>query len=142
MPRPNPTLILLLSFPIATTVTGCAESNWIIPCPTGAQQSDLWSHDPRTRGWSGVDVRYIVYGDYIDAEIRSTDHRHGFNARGQGWFENQQGQRFSSFQDDQHSPIWVMRFGDCEERYLSKDITTNRGRALKLYKPATTSPLP
>jgi hypothetical protein len=35
-----------------------------------------------------------------------------------------------------------MRFGDCEERYLSKDITTNRGRALKLYKPATTSPLP
>ena len=140
MPRPSPTLACRLLPLLCTLAAGCAESAWIIPYPRTQAPSTLWTTDPRTRGWDGVEARYTLYGDgHVDADIRSFDGHHHFKARGQSWYENEQGHRFTSYQGPNLSPVWVVRFDRREERYLAGDISTNRGRALKLFTPPATS---
>lgn len=144
MPRPSPTLAYRLLPLLCTLAAGCAESSWIVPHPRTQAPSRLWTTDPRTRNWDGVEARYILYGDgHVDADIRSFDGHHHFKARGESWYENEQGQRFTSYLDPDRSPVWVVRFDGREERYVDGGISTNRGRALKLFTPsATTRPLP
>lgn len=127
-------LLPLLPFLVA----GCAESSWIIPHPRTDPPSQLWATDPRTRGWDGVEARYTLYGDgHVDADIRSFDGRHHFKARGEWWYENEQGQHFNAYQGPDLSPVSVVRFDGHEERYLAGDVSTGRGRALKLFTPPT-----
>jgi len=84
------TLILVL---LSVGAVGCAESSWVIPYPPGGTASKLWSADPRTRGWNGVVVYYVVYSDHIAAKIRESDGRRGFDARGVGCMRAETAQR-------------------------------------------------
>jgi hypothetical protein len=125
---------------VCTLAAGCAGSAWIIPYPRTQAPSKLWTTDPRTRSWDGVEARYILFGDgHVDAHIRSFDGRHHFKARGQSWYENNQGQRFTTgYLGPDLSPVFVVRFDQREERYVDGGVSTNRGRALKLFTPPTT----
>jgi hypothetical protein len=138
MTRPSRALARHLLPLLCFISAGCAESAWIIPYPRTQAPSKLWSTDPRTRGWDGVEARYILYGDgHVDADIRSFDGHHHFKARGQSWYENKQGERFTAYFGPDTSPVFTVRFDGREERYLGGDVSTNRGRALKLFTPAT-----
>jgi hypothetical protein len=142
MPRPGVALACCL---ILLCVVGCVESSWVIPHPRTAAPSKLWTTDPRTRGWNGVEALYDLYGDgHVEAHIRSFDGHHRFKARGESWYENEQGQRFTTFLSPDLSPVFVVRFDHREERYLAAapGTGTNRGRALNLFRPATTRPIP
>jgi hypothetical protein len=141
MPRPGPTLARRLLPLLCTLAAGCAESSWIIPYPRTQTPSKLWTTDPRTRGWDGVEARYILFGDgHVDADIRSFDGHHHLKARGESWYENEQGQRFTAYRGSDVSPVWVVRFDGREERYVAGNVSTGRGRALKPFTPPTTPP--
>jgi len=94
---------------------GCAESMWIVPYPPGERPSRLWTDDFRTRGWNGVQVEYFLFGnDEVEAEVRSTDHKHKFTVRGTCWTENDKGEKCDAYPDGH---FLAVKFGAKVERY-------------------------
>jgi len=100
---------------IAASATGCVESYWKIPYPPGARPSKLWTADPRTAGWNGVEVEYalLTHGG-VEADVRSADGRHEFKQRGESWYEDDHGKPPRTYEEQK---ILVVRFDGREERY-------------------------
>jgi hypothetical protein len=130
-------LSMIMLLLLVTGVGGCAESSWVIPYPPGEKPSKLWTEDPRTRGWGGVVVYYNLYGDgSIEAKVRSTDGRHGFNAWGDFWNETKNGERSAQYMGENVTPVTAVRFGEREERYLDGGVSSVEGRSLIPFEPA------
>jgi hypothetical protein len=88
---------------------------WEVPYPPGERPSILWTGDPRTQGWHGVHVTYFLLGSGgVDADVRSTDQRRQFAARGECWYENDKHEKCDVYADGR---FLVVKFGEKTERY-------------------------
>jgi len=123
---------------LVSLLGGCVESNFIVPYPSGEEPSRLWTNDPRTQGWNGVIVEYALYGDGgVVADVRSVDGRYHFKESGRSWHENERGERFNSSSEEL---LFVVSFGEREERYrVGKRMDVDRG-VMTVYPPATRPP--
>src|SRR5579859_5447915 len=108
--------ILVFFVTAALDTMGCnVESIWKVPTFPSERPSRLWSTDPRTSGWKGVEVEYALLADGgVDATVRSTDGRHQLKERGTYWYENEQGGKPESYKDQAYL---VVEFDGRQEKY-------------------------
>jgi hypothetical protein len=133
--------ILVLVF--LSTSTGCAhlfevESMWDVPYPPGERPSPLWTSDPRTSGWKGVEVTYYLLGnENVDAEVRPADQRSQFTVRGKYWCENEKHEKCDAYPD---GVFLVVDFDGKKERYRFGTAPDRAIITVEQNAPESTSP--
>ena len=98
-------------------LSGCVESTFLVPYPSGQLSSKLWTTDPRTKGWDSVHVEYwfLTHPEgTVKAVVSSGDGKHCFAEKGSvNFYQHADGHMYNY---DSHG-MSVLTFHGKSERY-------------------------